>query len=164
VTSDEEAERIMNTKADILLVIPSNLSKRGFPVGASTLSSILSNDGFNIQLVDMNAFRMSAEDAVKDICRRAPFIVCFTGLWGSFKELRTVSSLLRKQLPSITQIAGGWWAGPIPKIILEETSMDCVVRGEADLVITALCRYYLEQESTKLNLPGVCYLDEQGSY
>lgn len=112
----------------------------GFPLGFAVLASILKQD-FSIQIVDANRWDLNPHETKKMIEAFNPKIVCLTGMWSHSDYLCKLSNLLRED---IVQIAGGWWASPIPEMILETTKVSYVVVGEADDVITGLCKDILK--------------------
>jgi len=151
------------TKSDIVFVVPRDLGISGFPFGIAILSAILKQHGYRVSIVDANAYSLSEDAIVAQIGDLQPHIVGFTGLLSNYTFLRAVSLLLRKKMPSITQIAGGWWTCSVPKVILEETGVDVVVQGEADNIIIDLCNSIINDGNLS-SIPGLCYFNDKGDY
>jgi len=151
------------TKSDIVFVVPRDLGISAFPFGIAILSAILKQHGYRVNIVDANAYSLSEDEIVTQIGNLQPHIVGFTGLLSNYNFLRGVSLLLREKMPSIPQIAGGWWSCSVPGVILEETGVDVVVQGEADNIITDLCNSIINNGDLS-SIPGVCYFDDKGDY
>lgn len=137
----------------VVFVMPGRLGRRAFPVGIATLAAILRKAGITVAVVDANAGQCTVPQVVDRVAALGPAIVALTGLWKNLPFQREVSQLLRTRCPAVRQVAGGWWSSPIPAVILAHTAVDCVVQGEADLVIADLCRALAAGREP--DLPGV---------
>jgi radical SAM superfamily enzyme YgiQ (UPF0313 family) len=151
----------MSSKVDILMLNPHK--SRHFPFGIGILTAILKNNKFKVGIINAGINRLNPVSAAEHIAEINPKIICFTGFLLDFNFISAVSRLVREKLPLSKQIAGGWWSSPIPSIVFEETSIDYIVRGEADLIISDLCRNLLEGKSI-LDFPGVCYRNNEKKY
>lgn len=152
-----------NNNLDIVFVIPPKMGRSGFPFGVAIMSAILKEQGYGVGIVDANAYALSESQVAKEISDLQPSIVGFTGTTSNYAFLRGVSTFLRKQRPDITQIAGGWWSREVPKVILGNTCIDIVVRGEADDIITDLCASIINKSDLSL-IRGLCFYDTKGDY
>ncbi len=150
-------------KSDVVFVVPRGLGHSGFPFGVGILAGILRRNGYAVSVVDANAHSLSERETVSGILERGPRVVGFTGLLSNYDFLRRTSLLLRQQNDAVKQLAGGWWCSPIPRTVLQETDVDVVVRGEADLIITKVCDAMLSGRPP-VAVQGVCFHTADGSY
>ena len=151
----------MNKEKKIVFIVPKGLGISGFPFGIAILSAILIKAGYSVSVIDANAYSLETEDVIKELIKEKPFIVGFTGLVSNYLFLKETSLLLKKSLPGVKQIAGGWWVNSITKTILSETSIDVVVEGEADEIIINLCNSLLYNNPDLTNIPNINYFDKR---
>lgn len=128
---------------DIIFINPP-LGNTAFPVGIGQLASILEKAGCSVGVIDAASEYLTPTEVVDRVGQLGCRIVGLTGLWSTYRYQREVSQRLWERYPAIFQVAGGWWAGPIPELILEKTAVAVVVRGEADLLIVDLVRAILD--------------------
>jgi len=151
----------MANNIDILAINPHKWNI--FPFGMGTLLAILRKKNFKIEVLDAGNRELSVSQTVENIIKCNPKIIFFTGLLTKFSFIRDVSNLTREKFPKGKQIAGGWWSRTIPAIVLDETSVDVVVRNEPDLFIVDFCKKIMTNEDIS-NFPGVCYKKGQNYY
>jgi len=161
--ADNNVTAMNTTRSNIVFVVPRDLGISGFPFGIAILSAILKQHGYHVNIVDANAYSLSEDEVVTQIGNLQPSLIGFTGLLSNYAFLRSVSLLLREKIPSIPQIAGGWWTCSVPGVVLEETGVNVVVQGEADNIIADLCDSVINNGDLS-SIPGLCYLDAKGDY
>ena len=152
----------MDSQADIAFVVPPELGGSAFPFGVAILATILRERGYGVAVVDGNARGLSAEQVAAEVAALRPRLAGFTGLSCNYAFIRNTSMLLREQAPATKQIGGGWWCCAIPEFVLNETAIDVVVRGEADLIAASLCET-LTNGGDLSAVAGVSYLDDGGA-
>jgi len=148
---------------DVVFVIPPSLGRGGFPHGVSILIALLKKAFFNVNVVDASSGNLAIEDTIEKISEIKPKIVALPGFSYTTYFQYNVSLGLMDRLSSAIQIAGGWWASPIPELVLKKTRVNYIIKGEADLVINDICEALIKGISVE-NMSSLCNMDGQGVY
>ncbi len=129
--------RIIFVNSPILIHEPA----RHIPYGIGILSALAYGTGFEVGILDANAFRLNrelirryliSEDSDKPID-----IIGLSGLVTTYGFQKEIISCIRKDLPDTLIVAGGGCASSIPREMLEwvpELDMVCVGEGEKTFI------------------------------
>ncbi len=155
-----------------VLIRPSNrsgslyLTKMGFlpiPLGLVQLaSSIRSVPGNYASIIDMEADRLTVEEAVQKTISMHPDVVGITvHATAAYNNARQIMDRLKKLDPEITLIVGGHHATFLPEQILND-GFDIVALGEGDRTIAEVVRK-IESGMSLDDVAGIAFRSE-GKY
>ncbi len=140
--------------ADILLINPpvrENDLPRNFPTGLGIIAACLRNEGYKVEVLDVNGLRINIECLspwleMKLLASDAPVI----GIGGMITTYRWVKDLvywLKKVKPDVKIVIGGSLASSIPDIVAG-WPIDAICRGDGEVFISS----YLEDADKYKNL------------
>jgi radical SAM superfamily enzyme YgiQ (UPF0313 family) len=134
-----------------------------FPLGLGYIAQILLEEGHDVSVLDINAYRWS-DDEVKQQLRNAKFeAVGITGMVTEFNAVQQLSKLIKEINPNAPIILGGGLATAFPQIVLERTQVDIVVVGEGEVTIKELAES-LDGCSSLGKVKGICYKTKNNIY
>lgn len=144
-----------------LLINPATAGSRQpayFPLGLAYVARVLLDDGHEVEILDINANRWSADEVAYRV-RRADFDVAgITGMVTEFPSVRWLSGLIKKINPTATVVLGGGLPTAFPRLALEKTEADIAVVGEGEITIGELATA-LAARSPLTGLKGIWYKD-----
>jgi anaerobic magnesium-protoporphyrin IX monomethyl ester cyclase len=109
-----------------------------FPLGIGYLAACLKKEGYQVEVLDLNALRLSKEE-IECRVRDLQFDVAgIGGLITTYRFIKWLIPLIRKYHGSKKIIAGGTVATTIPRILLTENEIDIAVLGEGEHTLVAL--------------------------
>ena len=128
------------SKTDLLIIVPPAGVKNGVypPYGAMYVASALRQAGYNSAILNIDTERISNREVVKRIREKDPGYISFSGIVApSYKYIKELSLELRKEFSDKAQILGGGLSSAA-EVVLKNTCVDIVVRGEGDATIVEL--------------------------
>jgi radical SAM superfamily enzyme YgiQ (UPF0313 family) len=148
-----------------VLLIPNPVIELGrpqpyVPLGILSLATVLRNDGFHVQILDVNEI---CEDASyrampEAICECGPDIVGFSTWCNYYLDVVKAAEILHKKLPNVKIIFGGVQATHTDKQTLEAFShIDVIARGECDQTISEIIGSIHEPDKLR-KVPGVSFM------
>ena len=121
------------------------------PLGLGYIASVLRNEGHEVQVIDINAYRWSPEE-VEEKINKADFDIAGIGaIVTVYKYVKWLTQIIRKYHPVKQIIIGGSVGTSIPHIVLEKTEADITCIGEGEVTIVEL----IEAIDNKQDLSGV---------
>ena len=132
-----------------------------FPFGLAYIASVLRESGSTVTVVDMEGDDLSNEEAVSQIIASEPDLVGFGGMITRFRIVKTLSRILRKEMPSVFMIAGNSGATTVPELYLKSCLLDAVILGEGEITTGELVAA-LDNSLEWKNIPGLAYLSDDG--
>jgi radical SAM superfamily enzyme YgiQ (UPF0313 family) len=105
-----------------------------FPLGLSTIVSIVRNNGHDIRVVDFDAQRCGDEDKERLLSgiHPEPDVILLTGMITNYSRIKKLAAIARKVLPNSLIVLGGSLATTSPDIVLKNIDADIFVMGEGD--------------------------------
>lgn len=135
------------SKLTFLLINPvtgKNRLPAYFPLGLGYIAQVLLDQGFSVQVLDINAHRWS-RDEVERRLRQANFdAVGITGMVTEFAAVRWLSRAVKEVHPGVPVILGGGLPTAFPRLALERTQADIAVVGEGEVTIKDLAESLAE--------------------
>ncbi len=151
-------------KVKILLInvcLRDDVDKILFPVGLGYIASAISRSRHELEIVDMDAHRMSYDELQEKI-RHLEFDVVGLGcIVTGYKIVKTISEIVKKVNKDALVIAGNSVASSIPEILLNNTQVDIAVIGEGDQTIVELLDF-LDQGDDIGGVKGIYYKSREG--
>jgi len=106
-----------------------------FPLGLGYIAQVLLNKGHDVNILDINAYRLSQEEVEKRIRNISYDVVGITGLITEYNYIKWLISVLKDFNQEAKVILGGGLASASPKLLLEKIGADIVVIGEGEVTI-----------------------------
>lgn len=142
---------------NILLISPL-LTKRKpvyFNIGLSYIASSLIEEGHDVSLLDIEAFKYSKEEVLEKIKSHNPQIIGIGTIVTGYKYVHWLSHEIKKILPNIPVILGNSIATSMPEIAINNLAVDYLVLGEGEITIKELVKA-IETGSDPANVNGIC--------
>lgn len=128
----------------ILLINPKGITSEPlvFPLGLGYLSSILKQDKYNIEILDMRC-EIDGENALRHRIQKEKYVfVGITSLITNYEEVKHISKTIRSIDKTVPIIAGGPMPSAIPEMLLKYSNVDICVLGEGETTITKIAYAY----------------------
>lgn len=126
------------------------------PVGLGYIASAISRAGHHLEIIDMDAHRLSfaeVEECLKNTVFDVVGFGCIVTGYGIVKKL---ASIVKKVNSSATVIVGNSVASSIPEILLQKNNVDIAVIGEGDNTIVDVLSC-MESGGDLQSVPGIQY-------
>jgi len=131
------------------------------PLALMAIGSGYERAKFEVVIIDARIENNAHEKVLKE-CNGA---VCFgvTVLTGSpIKDALEITRKVKKHMPQLPTIWGGWHPSLFPKEpLLEEPSIDITVQGQGDITFRELIDAFINESSLE-NIAGICYRNKKG--
>lgn len=131
---------MQENKVDLLIIIPPAGFKNSVypPYGAMYIASALRQKGYNPEILDVDAKRITNKEVIDEVRCINPRYLGISGIVApSYRYVKDLSLNLRSAFPDKKQILGGGLSSAAD-VVLNHTAVDIVVRGEGDLTIIEL--------------------------
>ncbi|NQU94916.1 MAG: radical SAM protein [Candidatus Omnitrophica bacterium] len=146
----------------ILLAAPSQskiygkLSAPDFPpLGLGYIGSVLEAAGRTVNIIDMDADKISEKDFIKKLEEHNYDLVGITTTTPTFNEAISLSKLVKKYSKALT-VLGGIHVTALPEESMKFDSVDFIVKGEGERTIVELADY-LEGRRGPESIDGIYY-------
>ncbi len=127
------------------------------PYGMAILMAIADNMGYEITLLDVNAYRISNDTVSEEIKEERYDVVCIGGLSTQYRFIKDYVKIIKKEQPDATLIAGGGFLTSMPMRIMEWLpEVDVGVIGEGEETFFELITGGLDRLK---NVKGIIYRD-----
>ncbi|MCK4792349.1 MAG: radical SAM protein [Desulfobacteraceae bacterium] len=124
------------------------------PLGLSYIAAVLEKEGDDVEIIDMNARKISAKHLQKSIS--GADMVGITGMITEYQEVLRVIDIVRDADKQVKVVLGGPLATTIPQEILQVSQVDFVVIGEGERTIVDLTNA-LKQGGSSADIKGIGY-------
>jgi anaerobic magnesium-protoporphyrin IX monomethyl ester cyclase len=151
-------------KKFVLVVIPTmenayhrfrDFASCPIPVGLVSIGGMLEREGYEVEIIDGDAERLSLEEALKRTIASRPDYVGSTTMTATMDPTENFYRALKSRLPGVRVIVGGPHVSALPQKTLEECKeIDVVVKGEGEDTIIELLRA-LEFNQNLLGVKGI---------
>ena len=118
------------------------------PYGVLSIASVLKDD---VSIVDGNVEELNLDDVKDCLCVGISMIEGY-----QLKEALEISKFVRKVNKDIPIIWGGWFPSMLPEIVLKDSNIDIVVRGQGELTFLELVNN-LKQNKPLDNIKGISF-------
>jgi len=136
----------------ILLINPKSSSAKILPLGLAYLSSVLIEEGHELDVWDMTIEpnkKIKYDYDVFGITSTTPTII----------EAWKMTENIKRQNPNCTVILGGAHPTALPKESLDRRSVDIIIRGEGEETIKEVCKK-LEKNKSLKDVRGISFKKE----
>lgn len=157
----------MSLTLNILLINPLvesfERSEKPFPLGLGYIARVLYDEGYHIEVLDLNAQHLGREKTVSEIRKRSYDVCGISCMLTEYKQVQWLCSLIKKERPDSTLILGGGLPSVVPELVLNETTADIAVVGEGEETAKELMKA-LKESSNLSNIKGIWYKKEGRIY
>ena len=154
--------------ANILLINPSYLGSYGsakasitnpiFPtLGLSTIAAVALNRGHKVRILDLSFRQYDWKFLRSEIQAQAPDVVGITATTPLMNQMRDISVLCKDISKNILVVGGGAHVSAMPVESMEESMLDLVLTGEADITFGEIC-----DGNDPRTTPGLYFRDSDG--
>jgi len=127
-----------------------------FPIGLGYIATAIKKAGYDFDLLDIDALRLSNEEVIEYLSKQSYDVVCMGAIVTAYKTIKQLTQLVRDQQPDTKIIVGNTVASSIPEHLIENTQTDIAVMGEGDVTILELLQA-LEKKDDLNNINGICF-------
>jgi anaerobic magnesium-protoporphyrin IX monomethyl ester cyclase len=110
------------------------------PLGLAMLGAVLLEAGFEVDLIDMDAEHLTAEQIIKTIGQKQTKLVGLSATTPIFKNAVRLAEAIKKSRPEVKICVGGYHPSMDPLGALAEPGIDYVVKGEGERTIVELAQ------------------------
>ncbi|MCW3975979.1 MAG: B12-binding domain-containing radical SAM protein [Candidatus Bathyarchaeota archaeon] len=144
----------------IALIFPPNVTWEVMdpPLGLAWIAASLERAGHKVKILDASILKMTYLDVLKWIRQFDPGAIGITTLTPHFWQVKTLSNMIKQELPNIPLIYGGAHTSILPKQTLRETPADIAVIGEGDTTVVELVDA-IEKKKGFNGIKGLMYKD-----
>lgn len=123
---------------DVLLVNPACRLPTMLPLGLGYIASVLSEEGHNVSMLDINGFGYTNEK-VEEMLKIIEFdIVGIGGLSTTYKYVKWLAKTIKKYKPNTPVVVGNMVATASPELLLKNSNVDVAVIDEGEITIKEL--------------------------
>ena len=111
-----------------------------FPLGLGYIASVLLQEKYEVEILDINAFRWDKSEVESKIKEAEFDVVGIGGIITTYRYIKWITSVLKKHHPTKKIIVGGSVGSSIPEIMLTKNPVDVVCTGEGEETIKELIK------------------------
>ena len=131
------------------------------PLGLGYIAAVLLQEGHDVEVMDINAFRWSREEVERKI-KEAKFNVAGTGgIITTYRYIKWLVSVLKKYHSGKKVMVGGSVATSVPETLMGKTDTDIACIGEGEQTVRELIQA-LEKGSDLSLVDGIWFRDGKG--
>jgi len=127
-----------------------------FPVGLGYIITAMKNNGFDFDLIDIDAYRLSDQEIKELIGKKEYEVVCMGSIVTGYKIIKSLAAVIKEIHPVAKIIVGNSVATSIVDTLLTKTKVDIAVMGEGDTTIIDLLKA-IEEPRPLETVQGICF-------
>ena len=153
---------MMSKKAKVALVNPPILKgvfhhQLYVPIGLAYLAAVLEKNGNELTVIDCPAMGMDSDELKRKLDSFKPDLVGITSMTPTIQSTLQSARAARKACPEATIVVGGPHATFMDKqILIDETAVDVVVRGEGEETLLELVQNASEPRNLQ-SIKGITF-------
>ncbi|PVX27126.1 MAG: hypothetical protein CW716_03900, partial [Candidatus Bathyarchaeum sp.] len=132
------------------------------PLGLGYLAAIIEENGYDVNIIDCQALRLTVEDAKNELQKRKPDLVGFTSTTLTYKSALSIIRAAKEVLPDCLTVIGGshvtFWD---EEALKECPQLDIIVRGEGEVTFLELVKKIEKNEDFTNVIGTTCRKDGQ---
>jgi anaerobic magnesium-protoporphyrin IX monomethyl ester cyclase len=150
---------------DVLLIHPPYAwPKKSHPLGLAYIASVLEQDGFTVQIIDMDPMGMSIADLRGELIKIRPKIAGISFMTPQCNYAVEILKIIKKVDPNIKTVAGGSHVSALPKEMLDVHQLDFAVIGEGEYTARELVAFLMGKSKLELeDVKGIAFI-KNGKY
>jgi radical SAM superfamily enzyme YgiQ (UPF0313 family) len=123
------------------------------------MAAVLEQHNIDVDVLDASALELTYEEIGEEILKRNPDIVSISALTPTIGVALDSADKIKQVKPDTIVVLGGYHPTFEYKSVLEEESVDVVVRGEGEYTLLELVRT-IENNGDLFNVEGLAFHDE----
>jgi radical SAM superfamily enzyme YgiQ (UPF0313 family) len=148
----------------LIIVPPVRLSSppTRFPLGLAYLAASLEQNGFKVNVLDLNILRLPppAEEELVQRSLEGVNLVATGGMITMLNAISRIASYVDKYQPGLPVIVGGPISACLQEQILRNTKIKILVTGEGEITGPQLASALIHKTNKLKNIPGLAYLED----
>ena len=128
------------------------------PLGIAYMAAVLEENEINVSIIDASALEMTWEDLEAELHKNSPDVVAITALTPTISQALKSAQITRKTCPDAVIVMGGYHPTFNYQEVLENDSVDVVVRGEGEYTMLDLVKT-LENDGDLAEVNGIAFKD-----
>ncbi len=128
------------------------------PVGLAYIATAIDNAGYDLEILDIDAYRYSDLEVDALICKRDFDVAAMGCIVTGYKEVKKLARVI-KVSKNVPVIAGNSVASSVPELLLKNTEVDIAVIGEGDVTIVEVLKTIENNESLS-TVDGIYYKEK----
>jgi radical SAM superfamily enzyme YgiQ (UPF0313 family) len=126
------------------------------PIGLCYLAAMLEREGYDVNLIDSEAERLTINDLVKRVESIKPDIIGLTCTTPMVASVKRTAEAIKNTFPETKILVGGPHVTAVLEDLLQEKYIDIAVVGEGEYTIVELVKLIEESKSLK-NCKGIAF-------
>ena len=132
------------------------------PMGIGYLAAVLEKNGYNVNVIDCQALRLTYREVENELRKRQPDMVGVTSTTLTYKSALNIFKVAKKALPNCLTVYGGCHATFWDEEALKECpQLDVIVRGEGEKSLLELVKKIEAGKSFHRVLGTTCRKDDK---
>ncbi|WP_407412046.1 B12-binding domain-containing radical SAM protein [Methanobrevibacter sp.] len=131
-------------------------------LGIGYMAAVLEEHGYDVDVLDASALELTYDEIGEEILKRNPDIVSISALTPTIGVALDSADKIKQVKPDTVVVLGGYHPTFEYKSVLEEPSVDVVVRGEGEYTFLDLVQT-IERGGDLANVEGLAFHDEGDS-
>ncbi|MEE0934066.1 MAG: radical SAM protein [Methanobrevibacter sp.] len=131
-------------------------------LGIGYMAAVLEEYGYDVDVLDASALELTYDEIGDEILKRNPDIVSISALTPTIGVALDSADKIKQVKPDTVVVLGGYHPTFEYKSVLEEPSVDVVVRGEGEYTFLDLVQT-IERGGDLANVEGLAFHDESDS-
>lgn len=132
------------------------------PLGLASLYAYLKQQGYQVDLIDMQGLVMDSVELTSRIAAGKPDLVGVSAMTTTLPAALKVAGLARQAAPAAKVVLGGVHPTLDPQGVLDNPNVDFVIRGEGEEALAGLVAA-LEGRGSLQDVAGLCYRHDNRS-
>jgi radical SAM superfamily enzyme YgiQ (UPF0313 family) len=144
-------EEVYGNVKDVSLLEP--------PLGICYLAAMLEKEGYDVNIIDAEAERLTIDALVKKVEDLKPSMIGLTCTTPMVASVKRTAEALKNILPDSKIVVGGPHVTAVPEDLLKEKYIDIAVIGEAEYTIVELTKHIEGNKSLK-GCKGIAFKED----
>lgn len=128
-------------------------------IGIGYMAAVLEVNGYEVDVLDASALELTYDEIGEEILKRNPDIVSISALTPTIGVALDSADKIKQVKPDTIVVLGGYHPTFEFQSLLEEPSVDVVVRGEGEYTFLDLVRA-IEKKEDLVNVKGLAFHDK----
>ncbi|MBF0318586.1 MAG: B12-binding domain-containing radical SAM protein [Nitrospirae bacterium] len=130
------------------------ISRGIVPMGLTCIAAPLTEAGHEVNILNLNISQTSLESLSEYVRMFNPDYAGITSTTPLIYKAYEIASVIKRFNKNIPVIAGGPHPSALPEDVLRESEIDCVVKGEGDLILKDIV-----ENGISASIPNIYYKD-----
>lgn len=128
-------------------------------LGIGYLAAVLEANGYDVDVLDASALELTYDEIGEEVLKRNPDIISISALTPTIGVALDSADKIKQVKPDTVVVLGGYHPTFEYKSVLEEPSVDVVVRGEGEYTLLELVQT-IENGGDLADVQGLAFHDE----